>query len=191
LAKRSTSSETLDALAKTIRAHRARRRWSLAALARRSGLSRGMLLQVEGGRTNPSIATLIQISNALGVGVWQLFSTAEAQVKTAAASDALVLWRTRRGSTATLIVGVDEPQPVELWQWSLAPGERYEADAHLRNTVEVITVRRGTLTFTLGRRRVVVPPRGALIARTDQDHRYENAGRTWLEMTMTVIEPSR
>jgi transcriptional regulator with XRE-family HTH domain len=191
LTKRSKSAETLDALARTVRTLRGRKRWSLAALASRSGVSRGMLLQIEAARTNPSIATLIQIANAFGVGVWQLFSTAEPQIKTATRADGLVLWRTRRGSTATLLAGVDQPQPAELWSWSLAPGDAYEADAHLRNTLELITVTKGTLTLTLGQRRVLVAPHGSVIARTDQDHRYANEGRTWLEMTMAVIEPSR
>jgi transcriptional regulator with XRE-family HTH domain len=191
LTTRSQSADTLEALARTVRTLRARKRWSLAALANRSGVSRGMLLQIEAARTNPSIATLIQIANAFGVGVWQLFSKAEPHVKTAVRSDGLVLWRTRRGSTATLLIGVDQPQPVELWTWSLAPGDVYEAKAHLRNTVEVVRVAKGALTFTLGQRRVVVPPRGSLVARTDEDHQYANEGRTQLEMTMVVIEPSR
>jgi transcriptional regulator with XRE-family HTH domain len=101
------------ALAQTIRL-RAAKRWTLAALAARSGVSRGMLLQIEAARTNPSIGTLVQIANAFGVGVWQLFSAEEQKVKTATPAEALTLWRSRRGSTGTLLIGVDQPQPVEF-----------------------------------------------------------------------------
>jgi len=69
--------ETLAALARTVRAARQRKRWTLNALASRSGLSKGMLLQIESARTNPSIGTLIRIANAFGVSVWQLFAAQE------------------------------------------------------------------------------------------------------------------
>ncbi len=147
------NNETLAMLARTVRAARERKRWTLNALASRSGLSKGMLLQIEGARTNPSIGTLIRIANAFGVSVWQLFAAPEDAVRVAAAGDALTLWRSRKGGTATLLVGSASPQPVELWDWRLAPGDVYHGDAHFDTTVEVIQVHRGTLTLVVGKHR--------------------------------------
>src|SRR4029077_11516550 len=65
----SVPSQTLRARADTARTLRGRKRWSLATLAERSHVSRGMLRQIEAARTNPSIGTLIQVANAFGVGV--------------------------------------------------------------------------------------------------------------------------
>ena len=101
--------DTLGALAATVRSARERKRWTLATLADRSGLSKGMLLQIEGGRTNPSIGTLIRIANAFGVGVWELFASPADAVKLAAPSDALTLWRSPKGGTAVLLVGAASP----------------------------------------------------------------------------------
>ena len=187
----SVSSQTLQALADTVRTLRGRKRWSLATLAERSHVSRGMLRQIEAARTNPSIGTLIQVANAFGVGVWQLFSIGEQQIKTAAWDDSLVLWRTRRGSKARLLVGVDQPQPVELWTWDIAPGDVYHAPAHTRNTLEAIHVRRGTLTFTLGQTTMPIPARHSIVARMDRRHAYANEGRTHVLFDMTVIDPAR
>ena len=188
---RPITADTVAALAQTIRLLRGKKRWTLAALAARSGVSRGMLLQIEAARTNPSIGTLIQIANAFGVGVWQLFSAEEQKVKTATPAEALTLWRSRRGSTGTLLIGVDQPQPVELWTWVLAPGDAYDAAAHLHNTLEIIHVTRGTLTLTVGARHYQVAVRGSVVARMDQRHRYANGARSWLHMAMTVIDPAR
>ena len=188
---RPITADTVAALAQTIRFLRGKKRWTLAALAARSGVSRGMLLQIEAARTNPSIGTLVQIANAFGVGVWQLFSAEEQKVKTATPAEALTLWRSRRGSTGTLLIGVDQPQPVELWTWVLAPGDAYDAAAHLQNTLEIIHVTKGTLTLTVGARHYQVAARGSVVARMDQRHRYANGARSWLHMAMTVIDPAR
>src|SRR5262249_51899158 len=61
-----------QAIASNVRAQRAHRGLTLDALAARSGVSRGMLVQVEQGRTNPSVSTLTRIASALGVTVARL-----------------------------------------------------------------------------------------------------------------------
>jgi transcriptional regulator with XRE-family HTH domain len=186
---RAIAGDTLGALAATVRAARERKRWTLAALAERSGLSKGMLLQIEGARTNPSIGSLIRIANAFGVGVWELFASPADAVKIAAPKDALTLWRSRRGGTAMLLVGAASPQPIELWQWRLAPGDVYKAEAHLATTVEVIHVEQGTLALVVGKRKVAVGSGSSAVARMDQRHQYRNEGRTWARFSMVVIDP--
>ena len=181
--------DTLGALAATVRSARERKRWTLATLADRSGLSKGMLLQIEGGRTNPSIGTLIRIANAFGVGVWELFASPAEAVKLAAPSDALTLWRSPKGGTAVLLVGAASPQPIELWQWRLSPGDVYKADAHLAATVEVIHVQQGTLSLVVGRRKIAVGAGSSAVAKMDQRHQYRNEGRAWARFSMVVIDP--
>lgn len=191
MTSRKSDGDILAALAHTVRSLRERKKWTLTALASRSGLSKGMLLQIEAARTNPSIGTLIRIANAFGVAVWQLFAAQEEAVKTARREEALTLWRSRRGGTATLLVGADSPQPVELWEWVLAPGDVYSADAHMDSTVEIITVRQGTLTLVVGTQRVVVAAGGSLVARMNQRHQYINEGRAAVKLTMVVVDPPR
>jgi transcriptional regulator with XRE-family HTH domain len=185
------AADTLQALAHTVRAAREQKRWSHATLASRSGLSKGMLLQIESARTNPSIGTLIRIANAFGVAVWQLFTAQEESVRVARRDEALTLWRSPRGGTATLLVGADAPQPVELWDWRLAPGDVYTADAHMDTTMEVIEVRQGTLTLVVGKRRVQIRAGGSVVARMNQRHQYINEGRSIVKLTMVVVDPPR
>jgi transcriptional regulator with XRE-family HTH domain len=181
--------DTLGSLAATVRAARERKRWTLATLADRSGLSKGMLLQIEGARTNPSIGTLIRIANAFGVGVWELFASPADAVKLAAPADALTLWRSPKGGAAVLLVGAASPQPIELWQWRLAPGDVYKAEAHLPTTVEVIHVQQGTLSLVVAKRKVSVGPGESVVSRMDQRHQYRNESRTWTRFSMVVVDP--
>jgi transcriptional regulator with XRE-family HTH domain len=186
---RAIAEDTLSALAATVRGARERKRWTLATLADRSGLSKGMLLQIESGRTNPSIGTLIRIANAFGVGVWELFASPADAVKLASPSEALTLWRSSKGGSAVLLVGAASPQPIELWHWRLAPGDVYKADAHLATTVEVIHVQQGTLSLVVGKRKLAIAAGASAVARMDQRHQYRNEGRSWARFTMVVIDP--
>ena len=73
--------EPAEAVARTIgrrvRAGRTERGWTLDVLAQRSGVSRRMLINVEQGATNPSIATLLRLADALGIGLPALVEPAE------------------------------------------------------------------------------------------------------------------
>ncbi|HEV2254618.1 MAG TPA: helix-turn-helix transcriptional regulator, partial [Streptosporangiaceae bacterium] len=60
------------AVARTLQALRADRGWSLDQLAARSGVSKGVLVALEQGRSNPNLATLARIGDAFGVPVTQL-----------------------------------------------------------------------------------------------------------------------
>src|SRR4051812_47830115 len=87
-------------LAGPVRVARARRRWTLDELAARSIISRRLLVQIEQGGANPSLATLLKLSAALGVTLADLVSEApQAQpVGVVAGQDALTLWSTPTGS---------------------------------------------------------------------------------------------
>src|SRR5260370_6464081 len=61
--------EITAAVARTLQALRADRGWSLDQLAARSGVSKGVLVALEQGRSNPNLATLARIGDAFGVPV--------------------------------------------------------------------------------------------------------------------------
>jgi DNA-binding MarR family transcriptional regulator/DNA-binding XRE family transcriptional regulator len=52
-----------------VRQERQELRWTLGQLAEAAGVSRRMVVNVEQGATNPSVGTLLKLSDALGVGL--------------------------------------------------------------------------------------------------------------------------
>src|SRR5215471_1429247 len=58
-----------QAIGGRVRQGRGSRGWTLDPLAERSGVSRSMLVSTAQGSANPSIATLLRISDALGIGL--------------------------------------------------------------------------------------------------------------------------
>ena len=60
-------------IGKVVKAYRINKNISLSELSDRSGVSKGMLSQVENGTVNPTIATAWKIANALGFTLHELF----------------------------------------------------------------------------------------------------------------------
>ena len=57
------------AIGKRVRQERQARNWTLDHLTQVSGVSRRMIISVEQGEANPSVATLLKLSDALGIGL--------------------------------------------------------------------------------------------------------------------------
>ncbi|SDJ63421.1 Transcriptional regulator, contains XRE-family HTH domain [Nonomuraea maritima] len=177
-----------QAIASNVRAQRAHRGLTLDALAARSGVSRGMLVQVEQGRTNPSVSTLTRIASALGVTVARLVEVSDVPtVRVVGASDVVTF---QQGDVeAKLLIGADMPMILELWDWRLAPGEHHDGDAHPPGTREMLTVLDGELTLTVYGKSHVVGKDAAVMFTADRPHRYANEGEEELRFVMVVAEP--
>src|SRR5713101_8804956 len=91
-------------LARAVPGLRADRGWSLDHLAVRSGVSKGVLVALEQGRSNPNLATLARIGDAFGVPVTRLVEVSdEPAVRVTGPETARVLWRGEAGGTGTII----------------------------------------------------------------------------------------
>jgi transcriptional regulator with XRE-family HTH domain len=180
------------ALARNVHALRSERGWSLDVLAQRSGVSKGMLVQIEKGSSNPSIGTLNRISEAFGVTVVQLIEVAEAPaLRLVRPDEAVTLWRGDSGSHADLLLGLDLHDHVELWSWELGPGAAYRTRGHLPGTREMIQVAQGRLELEVGGETVRLDTGDSLLFGADRDHRYLNPGRTPARFAMIVVMPER
>ncbi|RZS89382.1 XRE family transcriptional regulator [Motilibacter rhizosphaerae] len=177
------------AVARNTRRLRQERGWTLEVLAGRAGLSKGMLVQVEQARTNPSLQTLCRLAEAIGVTLARLVELDEAPaVRVVSADQAAVLWR-QGESRATLLVGSDRREHVELWEWVLAPGQVHESEEHAPGTQELLHVLEGALLLEVDGTTHRVGTGGAAVFQADRGHAYRSAGETALRFTMTVVQP--
>lgn len=180
-----------QALARNLREWRTKRGWSQAELATRAGLSKGMLVQVEQAQTNPSIATLCKLANALGVALPRLVEIDdEPVVRRVAADEVTWLWRGRsRASAAGLVAGIESPMPVELWTWTIGPRDGYDAVAHPAGTREFVHVLEGEAAVTVDGVQMLVGPGECVVFRADRPHRYASSAGRAVRFVMVVIEP--
>jgi transcriptional regulator with XRE-family HTH domain len=176
------------AVARTVRALRAGHGWSLDKLAARSGLSKGVLVALEQGKSNPNLSTLVRLSDTFGVPVTRLLEAA-AEQRVRVTSRAAVLWRGPSGGSGTLIAATDAPWAAELWRWELAEGESYSGTEHPAATRELVSVEEGTLTLTVAGARHQVPSGLSAQFPGDCTHTYANEHPQPLRMTMIVVVP--
>lgn len=182
--------EVAAAIARNARELRSDRQWSLDQLSQRSGVSKGMLVQIEQARTNPSIGTLCRLADAFGVTLAQLVElTDEDAVRVVDATDVVRLWEGAPGSAGDLLVGTDRSEHVELWHWQLAPGDEHGSEGHVPGTRELIAVLGGTLTLEVGGSEHAIGHGGAVLFEADRPHTYRNAHRRALDLVLVVVQP--
>ena len=169
-------------LAANLRAARARHGWRLDDLAAASGVSRGMIHQIETARSHPSVATIAKLSDALGVPISELVET-PAQVGTPAPyADAVV---TRYGRSKAALLFADGRQ--ELWEHTLLPGHPIQDTGHPAGTRELLHVTQGTLRVDVGGASFTVPAQDGLALRGDRPHSYHNPGTGPAVYTVCVL----
>src|SRR5215203_1677968 len=89
-----------------IRQERQSRRWTLDQLAEAAGVSRRMVVNVEQGATNPSVGTLLRISDALGVGLPALVAPPQPKpLKVTRRGEGAALWSGESGGRGVLVAG--------------------------------------------------------------------------------------
>ena len=141
------------AIGTRVRQERQHRHWTLDQLAEAAGVSRRMVVNVEQGAANPSVGTLLRISDALGVGLPVLVDVERPHALTVtAAGRAPVLWHGDHGGQALLVAGTQPPDVVELWDWTLQPGDVNASEAHSGGTRELLLVLEGAVDLRVGDR---------------------------------------
>ncbi|MEU9454252.1 helix-turn-helix domain-containing protein [Streptomyces sp. NPDC048277] len=179
-----------QSLARNVKHWRSVRGFTLDVLAARAGVSRGMLIQIEQARTNPSIGTVVKIGDALGVSVTTLLDYEQGpRVRLVPADKAVRLWHTEAGSYNRLLAGTEAPGPLEMWDWHLMPGESSPSEPHPAGTVEIVHVTAGELTLTVDGVEYRVPTGASASFEANTPHVYGNTGDVPMEMVMTVSVP--
>ena len=181
-----------EAVSAHVKLYRSQKKMSLDELSRRSGVSKGMLVEIEGCRANPSIALLCRLASAMNVSVADFVNVAgKPAVHLIDSGDIPVLWKGEKGGSARLLAGTSGPDMVELWEWMLYPGETYESPGHPDGTSELLHVSKGTLTIVVSDTTYIINQGNAAVARTDAPHTYMNNDAGVTVFIMTVNEKGR
>jgi transcriptional regulator with XRE-family HTH domain len=178
------------AIGRNVRALRQQRRLTIDGLAGAAGVSRGTVIQIESGKANPSIATLVALSEALHVGVASIVDAGgDPRVIVRRDSEAPRLWTSENGSSATLRIGTDPPDLVELWDWVLLPGDAFDGLAHPIGTEEILCVLSGGLAVTAGGTTVELAVDDTVMFQAHAPHRYACLGDEPTRFSMVVLQP--
>jgi transcriptional regulator with XRE-family HTH domain len=151
---------------------------SLEALANLSGVSRGMLSQIELGRSVPTISLLWKVAYALRVRFTELTSERAPPGTTVfTAAEAKMLVSPDRGFTSRVVFPYTPERRVEFYKIILQPRVVEVSLPHLPGSIENLIVAEGKVTMTVGRKSYKLTADDAILFEADVPHKYANAGR--------------
>jgi transcriptional regulator with XRE-family HTH domain len=179
-----------QAIGARVRTERTARGWTLDELSQASGVSRRMIVTVEQGSVNPSVGILLRISDALGVGLPALVDAPTLTPVTVTRNGkGAELWHSPAGGRGVLVARTTPPDVVELWDWTLAPGDTHNSEAHSPGTQELLHVLSGRPTLTVGDESVTLTDGDAVSFAADAAHSYANPDSIPTRFSLAVFEP--
>ena len=173
-------------VANTIRQLRDIRGWTQKRLSEVSGVPRPTLASLESGGANPTLSVLVQVAEALGVGLDELVSPAKAVARLYRVSE---LPLKTRGAVQIRALVPDAIPGVIIERMAYAMGASMAGSPHTPGTREYLTCERGSIALTASGERYELGPGDVVVFRGDQKHGYSNTfdGET---IAYSVVVPS-
>ena len=133
----------LPAIAAALRRERERHGLTLTELARRAGIAKSTLSQLEAGTGNPSVETLWALAVVLDVPFSRLVDPPSAPVHVIRAGEGLAITSEQAPFAATLLAACPPGARRDLHLMTAEPGAAREAHAHIPGTTEHVIVTAG------------------------------------------------
>ncbi|WP_214409675.1 helix-turn-helix domain-containing protein [Sphaerisporangium fuscum] len=133
----------LERIAASITRERNRAGLSLSELAKRAGIAKSTLSQLEAATGNPSVETLWAIGVALGVTFSRLVDPPRTSVQVVRAGEGTAIASERAHYVATLLSTCPPHARRDIYRLDFEPGTPRESDAHMPGSVEHLVLGTG------------------------------------------------
>ncbi|MBN3130288.1 helix-turn-helix transcriptional regulator [Pectobacterium brasiliense] len=141
--KRAQEITPIARLAVSIRRERERLNLSVTELAKRAGLAKSTLSQLETGIGNPSLETLWALAMALDVQVSQLIGQPRQHVQVIRANEGAATYSEQANYAATLLAACPAGAQRDIYRLKVQPGEARVSQPHRPGTVEHVILSSG------------------------------------------------
>lgn len=138
-----TAASVVALIAASLRRERARAGLSLTELARRAGIAKSTLSQLESGTGNPSVETLWALAAALGTPFSRLLDPPRLGVQVIRAGEGPVLHAERADYAATMLASCPPGARRDIYRVQAQPGEPRVSQPHLPGTMEHLVLSTG------------------------------------------------
>jgi transcriptional regulator with XRE-family HTH domain len=176
-------------LGKTIQRLRKAYNLSLSELAEQSGVAKSIISQIERNETNPTLATIWRLSQALDVSIEKVLAAQEDDpfVEHVVRADTPVLV-SEDGKVRLAIIGwIRTVEWLQIYDVTAEPGGELDSEGHQRGSIECLSVLEGTLEVEVGDRIETVEAGGTARYRCDRRHVIRNTGGAPARATMVCI----
>jgi transcriptional regulator with XRE-family HTH domain len=168
---------------------RKERNLSLDDLAKRSGVSKSMLSQIESGKVNPTIATVWKIANGLGVALQVLLEGWEeppGKFTVTRAKDVVVLDSPDENIHFRVLSPLSMADDLEFYLLTLQGRGKLESAAHYNGTEECLTVLKGKIKVTVSEQSTELHEGDFITYHADKTHIIENPANEPAQIHMVV-----
>ena len=167
---------------------------SLDELARQSGVSKSMLSQIERNQTNPTIAIVWRLANALGVELSELIvgnTKVDAPTIVLVPAHQTPTMKSPDGKCELRILGpIDLAGRFEWYQLTIQPNGALKSEPHEPGSREHLTVLNGSLQVQSGDRTHAVASRETARYAADVSHTITNTGKSIAHALLVVLHPA-
>ncbi|UOY92445.1 XRE family transcriptional regulator [Ectobacillus sp. JY-23] len=155
---------------------RAQRGWSLDKTAEMTGVSKGMLHQIERGETQPTVTTLWKIATGLHVSFSSLLQEDHGSVSVVQRKSAPDITEDNGNCLVYVLFPFDPQTQIEIFTIILKAGSSYRSTPHNEGVHEHITVTSGTFQIRIDDQAYTLEAGEAIRFAGNVPHSYHNAG---------------
>src|ERR1700761_6252699 len=139
-------------LGKTIQRLRKAYNLSLSELAEQSGVAKSIISQIERNETNPTLATIWRLAQALDVSIERVLQAAEDEpfLEKSTRADTPILVSDDGRCRLAIIGWIKTVEWLQWYNFSAEAGGVLESDAHQHGSIECLSVLSGALEVEAG-----------------------------------------
>lgn len=138
-----TQSSPIGLLSASLRRERERLGLSVSELAKRAGVAKSTLSQLEAAVGNPSLETLWALAMALDIQVTRLIAQPDSQVRVIRAGEGATVASAQANYTATLLAVCPAGMQRDIYRLAVEPGAPRLSEPHQPGTIEHVVLCRG------------------------------------------------
>ncbi|RVU20692.1 helix-turn-helix domain-containing protein [Methylobacterium oryzihabitans] len=176
-------------LGKTIQRLRKAYNLSLSELAEQSGVAKSIISQIERNETNPTLATIWRLSQALDVSIERVLATGDEEpfIEKSSKADTPILVSDDGRMRLAIIGWIKTVEWLQWYDLSADPGGELDSDAHQRGSVECLSVIEGEFEVDVAGTVQRARAGETLRYRCDRPHTVRCTGDKPGRATMVVI----
>jgi transcriptional regulator with XRE-family HTH domain len=176
-------------LGKTIQRLRKTYNLSLSELSEQSGVAKSIISQIERNETNPTLATIWRISQALDVSIERVLAATEDEpfLQKLSRADTPLLVSDDGRCRLSIIGSMDTVEWLQWYDLKAEPGGTLDSEGHQRGAVECLSVLAGEAEVEIAKKIEHARTGETLRYRADRPHTIRAVGPDLLHATMVCI----
>jgi transcriptional regulator with XRE-family HTH domain len=162
---------------------------SLSELSLQSGVAKSIISQIERNETNPTLATIWRLAQALDISIDRVLQTAEDEpfVEKSTRGDTPILVSDDGKCRLAIIGWIKTVEWLQWYDFTAEPGGALESDPHQRGSIESLSLIEGELEVEVAGVRETAKAGETLRYRCDRPHVIRNVAAKPAHATMVCI----